>query len=96
MYLMVEWRPLPPLVSGTVFSGRRKLVFFNLQALLPMRRPLLAAQYAPPSSPQVVSSPATVKVTAQRRLSAVEKEQALIVFLIFILRSYVQNVGTCL
>jgi hypothetical protein len=39
VYSMAERRPLPPLASATVSSGRRLKVVFNLQAFMPMRRP---------------------------------------------------------
>lgn len=38
--IMVEGRPLPPSTSVMVSSGRRPKVIFNLQAVMPLRRPL--------------------------------------------------------
>jgi hypothetical protein len=37
---MAEGRPLPPQSSATVSSGRRLMAFLNLQAGMPLRRPL--------------------------------------------------------
>ena len=38
--VMVERRPLPPSTSATAASGRRSKDIYNLQAVMPLRRPL--------------------------------------------------------
>ena len=40
LFNTVERRPLPPLASATAASGRRPKDIFNLQAVMPLRRPL--------------------------------------------------------
>jgi hypothetical protein len=39
VYFMAKWWLLPPLASAMVSSGWRLQVIFNLQALMPLRRP---------------------------------------------------------
>jgi hypothetical protein len=39
LFFMVKRRPLPPQASVTVSSGRHQMVYYNLQAAMPFRRP---------------------------------------------------------